>query len=544
MSDRVNQHFVPQFYFKNFNGGDPRIHLLHKPTDKIIFNAPIKGQCAKHRLYGDAEVFLSQLEVRYSRAIQNAIHTAWNPWDARLDIECLHNLMQGVLVQRLRTMYEVGRFASASESMHLEMFKDHLRYAPDIARREEMIAAIEKGQFRVKENPTRIASELLLMAVDSVLLITDLGIRLLRNYSGLPFLFGDSPVVFCNSYYRNVTSRGVLGLQTPGLQIIFPLDPHTLLMLMDDTVYSGNYKAHTTVDVTERCDVSRLNALQLHQSLNAVYFANPDDASYIENLWRAHKSNAVHPRTIFQVRSDVLVDDKPVEKAFHWFDPHLNCDLDLSFVRCDPIDEAEYVFSRRTPAIAAEVKQITAKRNEEIRRMRKLRRQAKGMIRACNDADFDAIFAIINDAAQAYCGVIPADRWHDPYMPKEHLRHEIDSGVQFWGWEEGGELVGVMGIQDVQDVTLIRHAYVRTANRGQGIGGKLLGELRKLTTRPVLIGTWAAATWAIRFYEKHGFRLVTPEEKDRLLKKYWSIPERQIETSVVLAEEKWFGQRQ
>jgi len=159
------------------------------------------------------------------------------------------------------------------------------------------------------------------------------------------------------------------------------------------------------------------------------------------------------------------------------------------------------------------------------------------MIRPCTDADFDAIYEIINDAARAYCGVIPADRWHVPYMPKDSLRHEIDSGVRFWGWEEGGELVGIMGIQDVQDVTLIRHAYVRTTNRGQGIGGKLLAELRKLTTWPVLIGTWAAATWAIRFYEKHGFRLVTPEEKDRLLKKYWSIPERQVETSVVLADE-------
>jgi len=161
------------------------------------------------------------------------------------------------------------------------------------------------------------------------------------------------------------------------------------------------------------------------------------------------------------------------------------------------------------------------------------------MIRPCNDADFDAILAIINDAAQAYCGVIPADRWHEPYMSDDELRREIQSGVRFWGWEEGGRLVGVMGIQDVQDVTLIRHAYVRTSSRNGGIGGKLLAELRKLTTRPVLIGTWAAATWAVRFYEKHGFRLVTPEEKNRLLKKYWSIPARQVETSVVLAEEEW-----
>ncbi len=162
------------------------------------------------------------------------------------------------------------------------------------------------------------------------------------------------------------------------------------------------------------------------------------------------------------------------------------------------------------------------------------------MIRPCDDADFDAIYSIVNEAAEAYRGVIPADRWHEPYVSRDELRREIAAGVRFWGWQEEGELVGVMGIQDVQDVTLIRHAYVRTARRGQGIGGKLLGELRKMTTRPVLIGTWAAAAWAIRFYEKHGFRMVTPAEKDRLLKKYWSIPERQVETSVVLGDERWF----
>jgi N-acetylglutamate synthase-like GNAT family acetyltransferase len=163
------------------------------------------------------------------------------------------------------------------------------------------------------------------------------------------------------------------------------------------------------------------------------------------------------------------------------------------------------------------------------------------MIRPCTDSDFEAIYAIINEAAEAYRGVIPADRWHDPYMPRDDLRHEIESGVRFWGYEENDELVGVMGIQDVQDVTLIRHAYVRAAQRGRGMGGKLLAELRQMTNRPVLMGTWAAAIWAIRFYEKHGFRLVTPKEKDRLLKKYWAIPERQVETSVVLGDERWFA---
>jgi N-acetylglutamate synthase-like GNAT family acetyltransferase len=156
------------------------------------------------------------------------------------------------------------------------------------------------------------------------------------------------------------------------------------------------------------------------------------------------------------------------------------------------------------------------------------------MIQKCQENDFETILAIINDAAHAYQGAIPADRWHEPYMSKEELRREIERGVEFWKNEDRGEALGVMGLQNIRDVTLIRHAYVRTTFRRQGIGGQLLQFLRNQTARPLLVGTWAAATWAIYFYQKHGFTLVGPEEKNRLLKKYWSIPERQIETSVVL----------
>ena len=162
------------------------------------------------------------------------------------------------------------------------------------------------------------------------------------------------------------------------------------------------------------------------------------------------------------------------------------------------------------------------------------------MIRPCAEKDLEFVFEIINDAATAYKGVIPADRYHEPYMSREYLRQELDAGVVFWGYEEEGTLLGVMGIQDVQDVTLIRHAYVRTAHRYEGIGGKLIAHLKALTARPTLVGTWEAAGWALRFYEKHGFRLVTWAEKERLLRKYWNIPERQTETSVVLGDRKWF----
>jgi GNAT superfamily N-acetyltransferase len=163
------------------------------------------------------------------------------------------------------------------------------------------------------------------------------------------------------------------------------------------------------------------------------------------------------------------------------------------------------------------------------------------MIRPCGETEFETIREIINDAAQAYKGVIPADCWNEPYMPVDELQRDIAAGVEFLGYEEDGELTGVMGLQQVQDVTLIRHAYVRTAHRNQGIGGRLLSHLVAQATRPVLIGTWADGVWAVRFYENRGFRLVTTEEKDRLLRKYWSVPPRQMETSVVLADQQWFA---
>ena len=160
------------------------------------------------------------------------------------------------------------------------------------------------------------------------------------------------------------------------------------------------------------------------------------------------------------------------------------------------------------------------------------------MIRPCRPEESEEILSIINDAAQAYRGVIPPDRWHDPYMSISDFNRAKTENIRFWGYEEKGILLGVMGIQEVQDVTLIRHAYVRTANRSQGIGGKLLEHLKTLTDRPVLIGTWASASWAVLFYQKHCYELVSEEAKNILLKKYWEIPERQVETSCVLVDEK------
>jgi len=156
-------------------------------------------------------------------------------------------------------------------------------------------------------------------------------------------------------------------------------------------------------------------------------------------------------------------------------------------------------------------------------------------IRPCRADERPAILAIVNAAAEAYRGVIPEDRWHEPYMGAAELDREIAAGVAFWGYEQDGELVGVMGIQPVDDVELIRHAYVRPGSQRSGIGGALLERLRQDAARPMLVGTWAAADWAIGFYRRHGFLQVPDERKTELLRRYWDIPERQVETSVVLA---------
>jgi N-acetylglutamate synthase-like GNAT family acetyltransferase len=161
------------------------------------------------------------------------------------------------------------------------------------------------------------------------------------------------------------------------------------------------------------------------------------------------------------------------------------------------------------------------------------------LIRKSAEGDFAAMLAIVNDAAQAYRGVIPADRWHEPYMSADELAQEIRDGVVFWVAEEEGNLLGVMGIQDKGAVALVRHAYVTPSLQRSGVGTRLLRHVEGLATQPILIGTWASASWAIEFYRRNGFTVVSPSDKDRLLRTYWSIPARQVETSVVLADGRW-----
>ena len=161
------------------------------------------------------------------------------------------------------------------------------------------------------------------------------------------------------------------------------------------------------------------------------------------------------------------------------------------------------------------------------------------LIRPCTPDELDEVCAVVNDAAVAYRGVIAADRWKEPYMSASELRDEVNHGIVFWGAFDERGLVAVMGLQHVADVALIRHAYTRTARQGAGLGKALLAHVAGQTDRPVLVGTWTAATWAIRFYQSHGFRLVAGPEREALLRRYWTIPDRQIDESVVLVDARW-----
>ena len=282
------------------------------------------------------------------------IESARSPSPGTLEPRHLACIWEAIVFQRSRTELQVVKLSAAQEKMCLELFKEHLKVAPDIECREEMVGQLEQGHFRITESPQVAVSRSIDIALEGVMLISDLDFHVLRNQTYYPFIFSDSPVVFQNTYYQNVTHRGVLGYQTPGLQIFYPLNSETMLLLLDDQVYGGQRLESFVVDITRRSDVSQLNALQLHHSLDAVYFANRDSQEYIAKLWAAHKCSVIPPRNRFVKRTNWLVDNKPADTIYQNFEPQLNIKLDLSFIDCTPIHESEYRFRRRSPDLVEE----------------------------------------------------------------------------------------------------------------------------------------------------------------------------------------------
>jgi hypothetical protein len=368
MAENANQHYVPQFYFKLFNGGARQICVLLTKDGRIALSAPIKGQCARSKFYGTVKIEkeLSELESLHAAALRALVETATTDDLTKWSHDHFPWLLQAIAVQRSRTMLEVEKVTPAMQGMFLHMFKEYVKRTRPSEEADEIVGAIERGEVEITRNPSVTVCQQISAAIQSAALLADLQPRVLRNQTDYPFMFSDSPVVFYNSYYRNITNRGVLGFQTPGLQIFVPLTPTLRLMMFDPTVYTGSCLARPFCEVIARADVSQLNALQLHHSRQAVYFASHAHAEYVEELYKAHKPHLIKPESSFRVRKDLLVERDPGGgEIMHAFEPRLNHSLSLSFIHCAPVSPRDYVFRHRSREVVEACLQCRADNGDD-----------------------------------------------------------------------------------------------------------------------------------------------------------------------------------
>lgn len=356
MAGHINQHYVPQYYFKLFTGGRSHVCAMFTVDGRLVPAAPIRGQCARDLFYGSVEVekAFSQLEGQHAEALRALIDVAATDDPAKFSEDHFGWLLQAVAFQRSRTLLEVEKEGPAEKAMFLHAFFEHVRRTKPPEEADMLLGAIERGEVEIVEDPAVTVRRQIGVALENAALLADLGFVILRNRTDYPFIFSDSPVVFYNTYYRKVTDRGVLGYQTPGLQIFLPLTPRLQLLMLDPDVYGVARLDGPFCDVTERGDVSQMNALQLYHSRQAVYFADKADADYVRELHAAHKAGMVKPESVFRVRKDLLVGGEAGVEVLQTFEPHLRHGLSLSFVACEPVARRDYVFRRRSPELVAE----------------------------------------------------------------------------------------------------------------------------------------------------------------------------------------------
>lgn len=338
MSSRLNQHFVPQYHFRLFTGGRRYVHVALRDGSLVAGFASIRGQCARHKLYGDGRVeeWLGVFEGRHSVTSRSVLEIVSERRSTPLSDDESQSLREAMLLQRARTPRYARVHATSYDQMVLDMYKDHLAGQAATARRDEIIRAIESGRARLRNTEATTLLLALEMASTCGPLISDLSVLLLRNDTTLPFIMGDSPSVFCNHYMRSVTDRGVTGLASAGLMAVLPLDSTTQVLLYDPAVYTPDYvTASGCIRVFERADVSMLNALQVHASEECVYFADANTEGYVAELLHAHGSLIQEPRGRFVVHKpgSLLIDGVPsTGEVAHIFEPQLPVTLDLSFL--------------------------------------------------------------------------------------------------------------------------------------------------------------------------------------------------------------------
>jgi hypothetical protein len=357
VAERQNQHFVPQYYFRFFSENGTQISSILKKDGRFIPTAPIRRQCAGHKFYGSTELEsdFSALESKHAKAHRAAIDVAWNNRREFFSDDEYRGLLQVIMFQRSRTLLEIEKQSPFQCQMLLDVFRDYLVYSDDVDK-QRMLDLIDSGAVKITEPPQTTILRIIEASMDSVPLIADLDILLLRNRTDYPFIFGDAPVVFYNTWAKNVKNRGVIGTQSPGLQIFYPLDPKTYLVLFDPAKYSGEAEKYSQYDLHHRSDVSSLNVLQLYHSSRSIYFGPGDRSDYVLALWDAHKNSLTKPRAHFDENADFLVDGKwPDGQLMHSFQPQIEYDLKLSFFDCVPISQQDYVFCRRSPEFVKEL---------------------------------------------------------------------------------------------------------------------------------------------------------------------------------------------
>ena len=361
MAENSNHHYVPQYYFRQFTAGEAHICAFLKKNGKVITHAPIKGQCSRKMFYGSAEIEIniSQLEGKHSESLRHLIATAETSDLTKWSDNHYFWLLQAVVFQHARTLLQVEKTSPANCKLVTHIFKEHLKTKFNDEQMVKMHCRIDSGRILITENPTKVLFNQIKSALDCASLLCDLHVRLLINNTDYPFIFGDSPVVYYNTYYHSVKNRGVLGLQCPGLQIFYPLTSNIQLMLYDKNVYTGPFLTSPCYDLFLRSDVSELNALQLHHSRDAVYFKDAQDSAYVSDLHMIHSKYIKKPKSVFKVNTGWLFDGKVADgDLLHMFEEQVNHRLLLSFVHCDPVDPKTYKFRYRSPEIASSHKEL------------------------------------------------------------------------------------------------------------------------------------------------------------------------------------------
>lgn len=351
MSSQKLQHYVPKYYFRCFSGNENAIGTLLLKDGTCIEHAPIRGQCAKNDFYGSQEIeqIFSKAESGYSNAMKYAQGLGYGDYDD-VPVEWWTQFCESITFQRGRTALECERIAVHNEKLSLFAFEHAAIHSFDPELQIQAKERLKNGEIRFHQDRRSAASFGAVMGMALAPAIYDLRVCFLQNHTDYPFVFADTPVVIYNSHCRQIRNRGVLGWQNRGLQVFYPLNPDICVMLFDPATYSGPATQQLRHAVTERKDVSQINALQFHESLHAVYFACQSHAEYVYSLWNCHR-HLIKPRMpMGRTNTGMLIDDQPIQgEHIHMMLSQSSHDLDLTFVSTNKISEHDYSWKPRDP---------------------------------------------------------------------------------------------------------------------------------------------------------------------------------------------------